>query len=126
MIASVAGRRAFTALRTDGTRLRSSRIRMIRLCTPDEPRLSFAIGRPFGSAVDRNRARRRLKHAFRDAASMRRTSVPLHGDHLVSCSRSILDASYSEIVSELRRLLDRPCTGSRTGPCRHPRRDDGA
>jgi ribonuclease P protein component len=63
-------RRTFRALRADGTRHRSGPLQVTAL--PDAtgaevaPRLAFAIGRPVGPAVVRNRLRRQLRARARD------------------------------------------------------------
>jgi ribonuclease P protein component len=67
-------RRTFRALRADGTRQRSGPVQVTVLPDPEAgvdgraaaPRLAFAIGRPVGPAVVRNRLRRQLRARARD------------------------------------------------------------
>ena len=96
MIGSVVGTGAFRVLRTEGRRVTHGPIR-VRFVPAEqaEPRLAFAIGRRFGNAVERNRARRRLRPAFEQA--FERNQAPI-GDVLVSCSRSVLTLTHSELA----------------------------
>jgi len=58
----VRDRASFAALRREGERRRAGPLTVTRLAdgsTP--PRVAYAIGRPVGTAVDRNRLRRRLR-----------------------------------------------------------------
>lgn len=53
----------FQRLRSEGTRVRSGFLWCVMLRDPSlpAPQVAFAIGRPFGSAVRRNRLRRQLR-----------------------------------------------------------------
>lgn len=62
--------------------------------------IAFAFGRRFGSAVDRNRAKRRLRAAFRDAGGEAVT-----GALLFSGTRPILDVPYPALVDDMRACL---------------------
>ncbi|MDA3038444.1 MAG: ribonuclease P protein component [Actinomycetota bacterium] len=101
----------FAALRIHGVRLRSSTLRA-RFVPRDGTavptlRLAFAIGRSFGPAVQRNRARRRLRHALVVAADRLEDAnrgMP-EGDLLLSCSPRVLDLAYSSLVNECAVLL---------------------
>jgi len=58
------------------------------------PRVSYAIGRGVGSAVARNRARRRLRAAVREHADALRP-----GDaYLVAASREAVSVPFGELV----------------------------
>lgn len=63
MIAGIRDRDAFDRLRRDGIRLRSDPLWCSYLHDPSvtPPQVAFAIGRTVGSAVTRNRLRRRLR-----------------------------------------------------------------
>jgi ribonuclease P protein component len=56
-------RRTFADLRRSGLRVRSGPIAVIWLPGPQgtPPRVAYAVGRPVGTAVERNRLRRRLR-----------------------------------------------------------------
>ena len=109
MIHRVRTRREFSLL-SSGRRVRTESL----WCThsPDDttptPRLAFAIGRGFGSAVHRNRARRQL----RSAILARHASSPLSpGRYLVGITRSInaqtFPSRYVVIESEVEELLEK-------------------
>jgi ribonuclease P protein component len=66
------------------------------------PQLAFAIGRRFGTAVERNRARRRLRAAF--AAGWGRTPGPA-GAYLLSGSRSLLSVEFGSLVAAVETCL---------------------
>ncbi len=74
----------------------------------DPPRVAFAIGRATGSAVDRNRLRRRLRAVLRDC------DVPpgwyLFGATRGACEHTFaeLEASVRAIVSQVRRRSPAP------------------
>ena len=63
--------------------------------------LSFAFPRSFGNAVERNRAKRRLRCAFIDADGDAR-----EGSMLMSANRNVLDMSYGRLVDDVRRCLE--------------------
>lgn len=66
------------------------------------PTLAFAIGKKFGTAVERNRARRRLRAAFHEVAADR---ILPAGAYQVSCSRAVLDSEYARLTASLERCL---------------------
>lgn len=65
------GRRAFEDLQRRGRRMRSGPVTVTYLAEPTSgpPRVAFAVGRPIGSAVVRNRVRRRLRAIARELAA---------------------------------------------------------
>jgi ribonuclease P protein component len=72
------------------------------------PRVAFAIGKPVGDAVVRNRIRRRLRAALRTLAVTGR--VPA-GTYLVSGDASLATIPWSDLVEALSLAIDRvsPC-----------------
>ena len=66
--------------------------------------VAFAFGRKFGNAVQRNRARRRLRAAFADAWNPA-THPP--GAYLIAGSRSVLTDEYPSLVDDVRQCLER-------------------
>lgn len=62
-------------------------------------RLGVSVTRKFGSACERNRAKRRVKEAFR----LLGPHAP--GDVVVVPKREVLDAPFSEVSDELLRLV---------------------
>lgn len=81
-----------------------------------QPALAFAIGRRFGTAVERNRARRRLRAAFVQA--MARGSLPA-GAYQLSGSRRVLEAPFADLVDAIAGCLTRlhgDSAGTRPAP----------
>ena len=68
------------------------------------PRFGFTVTRHIGKAVERNRIRRRLKAAVRDAA-------PNHAsgefDYVLIARRAALTSQFAALVGELARALAR-------------------
>ena len=62
----------------------------------DGPLVAFAIGRRFGPAVARNRARRRLREAFRQAGAELDGGLPVALS--ISARPAVLDAPFPELV----------------------------
>jgi ribonuclease P protein component len=95
----VRDRASFAALRRDGARRRVGALTFVRLPPErggsDVPAVAFAIGRHVGSAVERNRVRRRLRAILAEVA------VP-PGTYLVSASAAAGTLSHQE----LRRLVE--------------------
>ena len=93
----------FAALRERGTRSRQRCVRVLHLPddaagAPDGVRVAFAIGRPVGSAVVRNRLRRQLRAAIHELA-------PAPGLYLLSVTPSAVGQSYSDLRAELATAL---------------------
>jgi ribonuclease P protein component len=68
---------------------------------PDTTRVGFAVSRKLGNAVQRNRARRRLREAYRIA----RVSAPLHAAIVVIGRPAVLTAPFPVLVDQLRQAL---------------------
>jgi ribonuclease P protein component len=90
----VRDRASFAAIRRDGVRRRLGPLTITRLA-PEAggsvvPAVAFAIGRPVGSAVDRNRLRRRLRSVLADVA-------PAPGTYLVSAGPAASTLSHQEL-----------------------------
>jgi len=66
-----------------------------------ECRLAFAVGRAVGTAVTRNRVRRRLR-----ALVAQRSARFQPGLHLVGASPSAASASFADLGADLDALLD--------------------
>jgi ribonuclease P protein component len=90
----------FAALRERGSRSRQRSIRLLHV--PDDTdgvRVAFAVGRHVGTAVVRNRVRRRLRAAVHELA-------PAPGLYLLTVAPSATQRSYSDLRSELGAALD--------------------
>lgn len=66
-------------------------------------RVGFVVGRGVGTAVARNRVRRRLRHAVAE----RIASLPPSSLLVVRAQAAARDASYRELARDLDRCLDR-------------------
>lgn len=99
MIGRIRERRSFERLRADGRRVRSEHLWCTFLADPVAlpPRVAFAIGRTVGSAVARNRLRRRLRAII--SASARSADVP-PGWLLIGPRGTLDELSYDQLVTE--------------------------
>lgn len=103
LIWRVRDRDAFRAL-ARGRRLRSGCLAVTRVPAPTgPPRVAYAVGRPVGGAVVRNRVRRRLRAAV---AESRDRLVPASA-YLVSAGAGSAELSYPELRGTLAELLER-------------------
>lgn len=78
------------------------------------PQVAYALGRRFGTAVERNRARRRLRDAFTrswvDHLHHTKTTSPtlrLDGAFLLSGHRGLLTAPFAQLVGDVSACLAR-------------------
>jgi len=103
LIGRIRERRSFERLRADGRRVRSEHLWCTFLADPAArpPRVGFAIGRAAGSAVARNRLRRRLRAII--SASARSADIS-PGWLLVGSRGNIDELSYDQLVTEWARL----------------------
>jgi ribonuclease P protein component len=69
----------------------------------DQLHVAYAVGRPVGTAVTRNRVRRRLRAAV--AALDRVDLAPGCGDMLVAARPRAAEASFVELDEDLRRVF---------------------
>lgn len=98
LIHRVRDRTSFDRLRREGTRVRSGPLWCVHVSDPDvmPAQVAFALGRPIGSAVTRNRLRRRLRHLLTDmppgialvgahptVVELTFDQLRMHADHLV-------------------------------------------
>lgn len=90
----VRGAATFRELRRSEHRARSGPLSVTWLPTPVDgpPRLAFAIGRSVGTAVVRNRIRRRLRALFTELAPELRP-----GTYLVSAGPAAATLDYGEL-----------------------------
>ena len=104
MIGRIHERRRFEELRRVGRRAGTDHLwcRYLPDHTAVPPRAAFAIGRTIGSAVVRNRVRRRLRALLRDAAN---TGQLPPGWLLVGARPAAGELTFDELRIELRRLL---------------------
>jgi len=84
-------------------------LRFVSDGSDDPPRVAYAIGRQVGSAVIRNRIRRRLRAALAHHESELQTG----GAYLVSADRAALNAPFEALVGQVGSLLRPPGAGKR-------------
>ncbi len=92
----------FQALFQRGNRIERSSVIVLWRETGVSRRAGFAVTRQIRGAVDRNRARRRLREAYRRA----RSAAPDGIDLIVIAKASAVRANFSELVSDVRRGFD--------------------
>lgn len=105
MILRLAHRDDFDLVRRLGEKRRSGPLgaRVVPTAVPaDAVRVGYAIGRRFGSAVKRNRMRRRLRHCVAQVVS----EGPVLASHaLFSADPAALDVAHGELVDHCRAIL---------------------
>jgi ribonuclease P protein component len=97
---SLVGRRRFSEVFATGTRRRQGGITVIVARDGRAPEVGIVASRKrVGSAVDRNRAKRRIRAAL--------GSVTLsEGSYIVVASRGVLTAPFGELVGWLRTAME--------------------
>jgi ribonuclease P protein component len=108
LIDRVRERDAFVRLRRDGVRVRTDPLWCSFVLDPDlvPPQVAFAIGRAVGSAVSRNRLRRRLR------AVLAQCDVPpglyLIGARVPACEQTFdeLQHAVTTMIDKVHRQLD--------------------
>jgi ribonuclease P protein component len=107
LITRLSRRDDFHALRRDGHSVRRGPLRVgFRAAGSADAgaRVAYAIPRPVGSAVVRNRLRRRLRAIFVD---IDRSANPLPaGDYLVRVRPGASDSSFDELRQHLTEAVD--------------------
>jgi ribonuclease P protein component len=100
-IGSVRTRAHLQALRASGRRARRGSVRVSALVDDDAglPCVAFAIGRRVGTAVVRNRIRRRLRAAAAELG-------PRPGTYLIAVDPDAGTRSYAELRADLAAALD--------------------
>jgi len=68
-----------------------------------QPEVAYSIGKRFGNAVERNRARRRIEAAFRHVWGR---SQYRPGLFLVGARRNVLTAPYQDLVCWIEKCAD--------------------
>ena len=108
MIEGLSGRRAFDRIRADGVSARRGPIRMTHCPGPGRVcRFGFGMPKSSGSAVVRNRSRRRVQAVLRDL-DREAGGLPRPGDYLVQVAAPLDRLSHQElrvaVVDLLRRV----------------------
>ena len=101
-------RAQFTAVQEDGRRVSSRFFTVLaRPNTTGKDRLGLVASRRLGGAVTRNRAKRRLRAAFRLLPDAVRPEGASSLDVVVIARREIIEASFAALESELQSALAR-------------------
>lgn len=90
----------FAAILRQGRRVSCQGLILLGVPTGKAPRLGFAVGRPAGNAVQRNRLRRVIRDWFR----IQRAQLP-QGDFVVMAKAPLKTMSNVQIRSTMLRLL---------------------
>ncbi len=91
----------FQALFQRGKRVDRPALIVLYRDVPEPTRVGFAVSRKLGNAVQRNRARRRLREAYRAT----RGSAPLHAALVIIGRPAVLTAPFQVLVDQLRHAL---------------------
>ena len=103
LIGRFGDRATFDALRREGRRARRGPMTVIHLPGPHEVRVAYSIGRKVGTAVVRNKVRRRLRAAVREL-DVSTGGLPT-GDYLVTVSPEAAGRTYRELRDDLGRAI---------------------
>jgi ribonuclease P protein component len=90
-----------------------SRTLVVHLETVDGPgpvRVGFVVSKAVGTAVTRNRVKRRLRHLAREQLSSAETPFPGSAVLVVRALPAAAEATYAELRSDLARCLGRVTT----------------
>ena len=71
------------------------------------PRVAFAVSRRAGSAVARNRLRRRLRAVMRELGDPAREPAYPSGDYLIRARRNATTVAFSRLRHDAERVLER-------------------
>ena len=105
VIGRLTGRAAFARLRAEGVRAGRGPIRLVSRADPAQNALiAFAIPRSVGSAVGRNRIKRRIRSVLRELAR-EDPGFPTRGDHLIRVTAPIDEWSHTMLRNTMRELL---------------------
>jgi ribonuclease P protein component len=91
----------FQAVFRHGKRIERPSLIVIWKDGPEPRRAGFAVSRQVGSAVRRNRARRRIREAYR----VRQTLAPPRGDIVIVARPPALTASITVIMKDIELAL---------------------
>lgn len=103
LIQPIRDRRTFAAVRAEGIRVRQGGLSVVHLDDGGPTRVAYAITRRTGTAVVRNRVRRRLRHLLAEEASVGR--VP-PGALVITVGPAATTRGTEELRNDVVRLLD--------------------
>ena len=79
-------------------------MRVIYVDCTNEVRVGFAVGKKIGGAVKRNRLKRRLREIIKQISSDVKS-----GNYLIIPSKKSVEATFSELKSEVYRAMNLAC-----------------
>ena len=98
---SLRGRLAFKRVRREGTRRRVGGVTVVVAAGgPRSPLVGIVVGRSVGGAVERNRAKRRLREA------VARAPLRADRDYVVIAGRAVLGARFEDLVGWVARGVE--------------------
>lgn len=120
-VRAISRRACFAALRgrdavrvgARGAPVRVSYVATLNGAAIDDAEIGFVIGRQFGTAVDRNRARRRLRAALREIDAQRSLA---HGAYLFRPNRRVLTAPFDDLTVSVAAAIDAITESAGTSP----------
>ncbi|MFM2183371.1 MAG: hypothetical protein RJB61_1665 [Actinomycetota bacterium] len=111
MIWRIRERSAFGRLAANGRRARAGALWCTALLDPpgttSPPRVAFSVGRALGTAVVRNRVRRRLRAAVQSVSAAGRMPA---GDYLIGARPEAATQSFADLSADLARVIERVAT----------------
>ena len=114
MIERLSGRRTFAELRAHGVRTGRGPVRLLsRLDTTQRARVGYAIPRTVGTAVVRNRIKRRLRAVLTELDT--EFGLP-GGDHLIRVHGPITGWSHAKLRTTMADLMHLPAGTATAGP----------
>jgi len=93
----------FEAVYASGGRARGGLLRVVaaaRGTLGELRRIGLSVPKRFGNSAERNRAKRRLREAFR----LGRGDLPAGFDYVLMPNRPVLDAPFDDVAAELLRV----------------------
>ena len=73
----------------------------IRKSENENPRFGIAVGKKIGTAVERNKTKRRIRNILRDNIN----SIPEYNDYIIVTKKSCKEEKYDTLYNELINLL---------------------